>query len=126
MEIKKKIKKGYRLTNTIFEDTREAGLYQDGKLDMIARVPLAASPPVPQQLCDLLNTFSSHAEPAHEDFNKAVDEFKERVRAKTRAATKKNPLSDVYVKFFPLGCRLGDLPLGGPRGPAATAHPRGA
>ncbi len=27
-EIKKKIKRGYRLTNTIFEDTREGRLYQ--------------------------------------------------------------------------------------------------
>ena len=33
----------------------------------------------PQQLCDLLNAFFSHTEPAHEDFNKAVDEFKQRV-----------------------------------------------
>ena len=30
-EIRKKIKRGYRLTNTIFEDTREARLYRDGK-----------------------------------------------------------------------------------------------
>ena len=30
-EIKKKIKRGYRLTNTIFEDTREARLCQDGR-----------------------------------------------------------------------------------------------
>jgi len=31
-EIGKKIKRGYRLTNTIFEDTREGRLYQDGKV----------------------------------------------------------------------------------------------
>ena len=67
------IERGYRLTNTIFEDTREARLYQDGKLDMIANLR------DPQQLCDLLNAFFSHTEPAHEDFNKAVDEFKQRV-----------------------------------------------
>ncbi len=72
-EIKKKIKRGYRLTNTIFEDTRQGRLYQDGKLDMIADLR------EPQQLCDLLNAFFSHTEPAHEDFNKAVDEFKQRV-----------------------------------------------
>jgi len=71
-EIKKKIKRGYRLTNTIFEDTREARLYQDGKLDMVANLR------DPKQLCDLLNAFFSHTEPAHEDFNKAVDEFKQR------------------------------------------------
>jgi hypothetical protein len=72
-EIKKKIKRGYRLTNTIFEDTREPRLYQDGKLEMIADLR------DPQQLCDLLNAFFSHTEPAHEDFNKPVDEFKQRV-----------------------------------------------
>ncbi len=72
-EIKKKIKRGYRLTNTIFEDTHEARLYQDGKLEMIANLR------DPQQLCDLLNVFFSHTEPAHEDFNKAVEEFKQRV-----------------------------------------------
>ncbi len=72
-EIKKKIKRGYRLTNTIFEDTRQARLYQNGKLDMIANLR------DPQQLCDLLNAFFSHTEPAPEDFNKAVNEFKQRV-----------------------------------------------
>ncbi len=46
-EIKKKIKRGYRLTNIIFEDTREGRLYQDGKLDMIADLR------EPQQLRDL-------------------------------------------------------------------------
>jgi hypothetical protein len=35
-QIKKKVKRGYRLTNTIFEHTCEGRLYQDGKLDMIA------------------------------------------------------------------------------------------
>ena len=33
----------------------------------------------PRQLCDLLNAFFVHTEPAHEDFNNAVDEFKQRV-----------------------------------------------
>lgn len=72
-EIKKKIERGYCLTNTIFEDTRKARLYQDGKLYMIANLR------DPQRHCDLLNAFFSHTEPAHEDFNKAVDEFKQRV-----------------------------------------------
>jgi len=73
-EIKKKIKRGYRLTNTIFEDTRQGRLYQDGKPEMIADLR------DPQQLCDLFNAFFSHTEPAHEDFNKAVEEFRQRVR----------------------------------------------
>ena len=37
-EIKKKIKRGYGLTNTIFEDTRQARLYQNGKPEMIAEL----------------------------------------------------------------------------------------
>ncbi|MFH1747367.1 MAG: N-6 DNA methylase, partial [Planctomycetota bacterium] len=72
-EIAKKIKRGYRLTNTIFEDTRQAHLYQDGKPAYLADLTN------PQQLCDLLNTFFRHTEPAHEDFSTAVDEFKQRV-----------------------------------------------
>lgn len=33
----------------------------------------------PQELADLLNAFFSHTEPAHDNFEKAVDEFKQRV-----------------------------------------------
>jgi len=72
-EIQKKIAKGYPLTNTIFEDTRQAYLYQNGRQAM--KVDLTQ----PRQLADLLNAFFAYTEPAHEDFNKAVEEFKERV-----------------------------------------------
>lgn len=94
-EIKKKIKRGYRLTNTIFEDTREARLYQDGKPEMIANLG------EPQQLCDLLNAFFSHTEPAHEDFSKAVDEFKQRVPDLARGLVVSRSRAAVAVGSFP-------------------------
>src|SRR4051794_7454516 len=72
-EIAKKIAKGYPLTNTIFEDTRHAVLFQGGKER--ARYDLTAA----QQLADLLNDFYAYTEPEIEDFHDAVAEFKERV-----------------------------------------------
>jgi hypothetical protein len=72
-EIQKKVARGYPLTNTIFEDTRQAYLYQHGN------VVLKADLSQPQQPVALLNAFFSYTEPAHEDFNKAVGEFKLRV-----------------------------------------------
>src|SRR5205823_7959586 len=54
VEIGKKIKKGYPLGNTIFEDTREAVLFQNGQERN--RFDLTD----PQQLADLLNDFYSH------------------------------------------------------------------
>ena len=72
-EIKKKIAAGYPLGNIIFEDARGGHLFQNGKQAMRADLT------DPQQLCDLLNAFYAYTEPAHEDFNKAVDDFKEKV-----------------------------------------------
>jgi hypothetical protein len=72
-EIQKKIVRGYPLTNIIFEDAQQAYLYQNGKVAM--QVDLTQ----PQQLINLLVTFFSYTEPAREDFNKAVEEFKQRV-----------------------------------------------
>ena len=72
-EIQKKIAKGYPLTNTIFEDTQRAYLYQNGQVSMQADLTKRA------QLTNLLITFFSYTEPAHEDFSSAVDDFKQRV-----------------------------------------------
>ena len=72
-EIEKKRAKGYPLTNTIFEDTRRAYLYQNGQVAM--QVDLTER----EQLSNLLLTFFSYTEPAHEDFSTAVDDFKQRV-----------------------------------------------
>jgi predicted helicase len=73
VEIKRKIAKGYPLGNIIFEDTRQAHLYQNGELAMKADMTQA------QSLADLLNAFYAYIEPAHEDFDKAIGEFQERV-----------------------------------------------
>ncbi|MFL5343132.1 MAG: hypothetical protein ACJ8F7_23620 [Gemmataceae bacterium] len=72
-EIRKKIAKRYPLGNTIFEDTRQAVLYQNGAER--TRYDLTD----PQKLADLLNDFYGHVEPEHEDFEQAVQDFKERV-----------------------------------------------
>lgn len=72
-EIKKKKAKGYPLTNIIFEDTREAVLYQSKQ--EVMRVDLADS----SQLVRLLQQFFSYIEPDVEGFEQAVNEFKDRV-----------------------------------------------
>ncbi len=78
-EIRKKIAKGYPLTNIIFEDTQRAVLYQNGQ------EALKADLTAPQALADLLNAFFSHTEPDIQGFDKAVDEFKESVPDLARA-----------------------------------------
>ena len=72
-EIRKKTAKGYPLTNTIFEDTRYAVLYQDSHEHFRADLTN------PQALADLLNLFLTYAAPDIEGFDQAVGEFKERV-----------------------------------------------
>ena len=72
-EIQKKIDKGYPLTNIIFEDTRQACLYQNGQVAMRADLTKRV------QLTNLLIAFFSYTEPAHEDFSSAVEDFKQRV-----------------------------------------------
>jgi len=97
-EIKKKTARGYPLTNPIFEDTRTAVLYQNNRREMVADLTK------PQELADLLNAFISHTEPAHDNFEKAVDEFKQRVPDLARGlvdliadAHKNNPR---FIKAF--------------------------
>jgi predicted helicase len=73
VEISKKIDKGYPLNNTIFEDTRTAVLYQNGheryRLDITDA----------KQLASLLDEFYAYTEPEIDNFEQAVEEFKERV-----------------------------------------------
>jgi predicted helicase len=105
-EIKKKIAKGYPTGNIIFEDTQHAQLYQNGEQAMVVDLTNA------QQLADLLNAFFAYTEPAHEDFGKAIDEFKERVPdlarglvEKINAAHQENPkFIAAFGTFFEL-CR---------------------
>jgi hypothetical protein len=103
-EIAKKIKKGYPLSNIIFEDTRRAVLIQ-GKREVL-RVDLSQ----PQNVADLLNLFFDHTEPEIEDFAKAVEEFKEQIPRlatgladKIKAAHKDNPkFQAAFNSFFAL------------------------
>ncbi len=72
-EISKKIAKGYPTSNTIFEDTRQAVLFQGGvergRFDLTK----------PNELADLLNEFFAWTEPEIESFHQAVEEFKTQV-----------------------------------------------
>lgn len=105
-EIRKKIDKGYPLTNTIFEDTRTGALFQGSQLVMRADLTN------PNKLAELLNTFYSYAEPDIEHFETAVEEFKQRVpelaqglAAKIADAHKDNrKFIDAFDAFFSL-CR---------------------
>ena len=105
-EIEKKRAKGYPLTNTIFEDTRRAYLYQNGRVAM--QVDLTRQ----EQLSNLLITFFSYTEPAHEDFSTAVDDFKQRVPDLARglvqiiqaAHTTNARFKQAFASFFEL-CR---------------------
>ncbi len=72
-EISKKIAKGYPLNNTIFEDTRQAVLFQGGRER--DRFDIAD----PKQLSALLNEFYAWTDPEIENFQQAVEEFKTRV-----------------------------------------------
>jgi predicted helicase len=83
LEIAKKINKGYPLNNIIFEDTREAVLYQGGA--EIDRFDLSK----PARLVDLLKLFFAYVEPDIEGFEAAVEEFKDRVPDLAKGLLKK-------------------------------------
>lgn len=72
-EIEKKRKAGYPLTNIIFEDTQTAVLYQHGQ--RIFSVDMKS----PDKLAELVLQFFAYIEPEIEEFEHAVEEFKERV-----------------------------------------------
>lgn len=72
-EIVKKRKKGYPLDNIVFEDSRRAVLYQNGK--EAGRYDLTDA----QAVADLLTAFLGHDRPDPKGFDQAVAEFGERV-----------------------------------------------
>jgi predicted helicase len=78
-EIAQKIAAGYPLTNTIFENTKLAILYQNKK--PVFKYNLHN----PQEVGDLLNQFFTYTEPDIATFEEAVQEFKERVPELARA-----------------------------------------
>jgi predicted helicase len=72
-EIRKKISAGYPTSNTIFEDTRRAVLYQNNK------PALEADLTNPKDLTAVLDTFFHYAAPDIATFEHAVDDFKESI-----------------------------------------------
>jgi hypothetical protein len=78
-EIAKKIATGYPLTNTIFENTKRAVLFQNKKRAFEFNLHN------PQEVGDLLNQFLTYTEPDIASFEVAVQEFKERVPELARA-----------------------------------------
>ena len=72
-EIQRKIARGYKLSNIIFEDTQTGVLYQNKQ--EVFRAHLGD----PHELAKLLNQFFAYTEPDIQGFEEAVDEFKERV-----------------------------------------------
>jgi predicted helicase len=103
-ETEKKRKAGYPLNNIIFEDTATAVLYQHG-----ARI-LEADMKDPDRLAELVTQFFRYVEPEIEEFEHAVDEFKERVpdlaeglAKKIAHAHKTNPaFKQAFADFFEL------------------------
>ncbi|HMD87115.1 MAG TPA: type ISP restriction/modification enzyme [Terriglobia bacterium] len=106
-EIKRKIARGYPLSNIIFEDTQTGVLFQSKQ-----KINGPYSLGNPKELAALLNQFFSYTEPDIEGFEEAVDEFKERVPdlarglvEKIQQAHKDNaPFQSAFEKFFDL-CR---------------------
>jgi predicted helicase len=72
-EIEDKKKKNYPLTNTIFENTKRAILYQNKKKQTECDLQN------PSEVRDLLKEFFTYVEPDIANFEVAVQEFKERI-----------------------------------------------
>ena len=72
-EIRKKISAGYPISNTIFEDTRRAVLYQNSKPILDADLTQQ------KDLTEVLDRFFHYAEPDIETFEHAVQDFKESI-----------------------------------------------
>jgi len=72
-EIQSKINKGYPLTNTLFEDSQTAVLFQENV--QVMRVPMQEG----EQLDRILHTFVNFEPPQVREFNKALVKFTEDV-----------------------------------------------
>jgi predicted helicase len=70
-EIRRKTRKGYPLTNILFEDSRRAVLYQNKRVVMEADVRDV------RPLANLLTTFLRYEEPDHDAFDTAMQRFGE-------------------------------------------------
>lgn len=74
-EIRKKIARGYPLSNIIFEDTRQAVLYQHGQ------EAYRADMHKPDELARLLSWFYGYEAPHVEEFKQAVAHFQQEIPA---------------------------------------------
>ena len=81
-EIARKIATGYPLTNTIFENTKRAILFQNKKRAFEFNLQN------PQEVGDLLNQFFTYTEPDIASFEVAIQEFKEHVPELARTLLK--------------------------------------
>jgi predicted helicase len=106
-EIDRKIRLGYPVNNTIFEDTTRAILYQDRTQVFEADLTDALD------VSNLLFRFYAHTEPEIRGFEEAVEKFEQRVpelarglAAKIEEAHHRNqPFQDAFANFFAL-CQL--------------------
>jgi hypothetical protein len=96
-EIAAKIAKGYPLNNTIFEDTRQAVLYQN-KIERY-RFDLTRE----EQLVSLLSEFFAYHEPEIENFQDAVEEFKSCGKINLDHLTQVRPLANMMNQRIRLG-----------------------
>src|SRR3989440_1089733 len=93
-EIRKKINIGYPVTNTIFEDTRRAILYQNNK------PVLEADLTQPKELTGVLDLFFHHATPDIATFERAVQDFKESIPDLAQGLLKRIQEEHAYNKSF--------------------------
>ncbi len=97
-EIQNKIKSGYPLVNTIFEDTRRAVLFQDKQ--RVLSVDLRK----PTELADLLSRFFSYTGAQIDEFHRAVAEFQDRIpdlaRGLERRIEEERPVNPAFVAAF--------------------------
>jgi predicted helicase len=106
-EIDRKIRLGYPVNNTIFEDTTRAILYQDRTQVFEADLTDALD------VSNLLFRFYAHTVPEIRGFEEAVEKFEQRVpelarglAAKIEEAHHRNqPFQDAFANFFAL-CQL--------------------
>ena len=96
-EIAAKIAKGYPLNNTIFEDTRQAVLFQN-KIERY-RFDLTKE----EQLVSLLSEFFAYHEPEIENFQDAVEEFKSCGKINLDHLTQVRPLANMMNQRIRLG-----------------------
>ncbi len=107
VEIRKKVAKGYPLSNTIFEDTITGVLFQNGHEVFRAKLENA------HDLVGLLAQFYAHTEKDIDGFAQAVDEFQDKIPhlagallEKIHAAHKKNEKFQIAFDSLLELCRV--------------------